>query len=71
MLRTVGTEEIVGLTQKLNPIRIILTQMEVTFRALDQKAEGNSRHDQENVFFFRISGVYKVSDFFFIIFLCC
>lgn len=48
MLRTVGTEEIVGLTQKLNPIRIILTQMEVTFRALDQKAEGNSRHDQEN-----------------------
>jgi len=45
MLRTVGIEEVMGLTQKLNPIRIVLTQMGVTFRVLDQKVEGNFRDD--------------------------
>jgi len=66
MLRTVGIEEIMGLTQKLNPIRIVLTRMGVTFKVLDQKVEGNCWHELRRMrFFFRISGVYKVSDLFY------
>lgn len=48
MFRTEGSEEIMGVLQKLNPREIILTQTGVRFRVLDQRMEGNSRHDQKN-----------------------